>query len=148
MSLLDHHSTTSVIEMAETLGYRIGESHPDGYQGFSSASAKSGSSLSAITAEDEDFDHEHPLFGRRIAFTGALASMTRAEAAQKAVNVGASATNSVGAKLDFLVVGQTDFDRVGSDGMSSKLRKAVELAESGKPLEIISEDDFLILVGL
>ena len=74
--------------------------------------------------------------------------MTRAEAAQKSVNVGASVTNSVGAKLDFLVVGQTDFARVGSDGMSSKLRKAVELAESGKPLEIIGEDDFLILVDL
>jgi DNA polymerase-3 subunit epsilon len=148
MALLEHHSTASISEMAKALGYRVGESHPDGYLGFSNASAGGGTSLSAITAEGEDFDEEHPLFGRKVAFTGALNSMTRAEAAQKSVNVGASVTNSVGAKLDFLVVGQTDFARVGSDGMSSKLRKAVELAESGKPLEIIGEDDFLILVDL
>lgn len=148
MVLLEHHSTASISEMAESLGYQIGESHLDGYLGFSNVSIGGGTSLSAITADGEEFDEEHPLFGSKVAFTGTLGSMARAEAAQKAVNVGATVTNSVGAKLEFLVVGQTDFTRVGSDGMSSKLRKAVELAESGKPLEIIGEDDFLILVDL
>ena len=41
------------------------------------------------------------------------------------------------------MVGVTDYAKVGSDGMSSKLRKAVELRDSGAAIEIIDESDFL-----
>jgi DNA polymerase-3 subunit epsilon len=148
LAILSHHGNPNVEEVADLLGYRIGEVHADEYQGFSNATCGGSHRLSELTAEGSHFDAEHPLYDRKVAFTGALETMTRAEAAQKAINVGASVTNSVGAKLDFLVVGETDLDRVGSDGMSSKLRKAVNLAESGTPLEIIGENDFLMLVSL
>ena len=44
-------------------------------------------------------------------------------------------------------MGITDLEVVGSDGMSSKMRKAVELAESGQKLEIIDESEFKELLG-
>ena len=49
-------------------------------------------------------------------------------------------------KVDFLVVGVTDF-AVVKDGASSKMRKAIELAEAGHSVEIIDEADFLRLLN-
>lgn len=104
--------------------------------------------MSALVAQGDGLDEDHPMFGRKVVFTGALSSMTRIEAAQKAVNVGAQVADNMSAKVDFLVVGETDYSKVGSDGMSAKLRKAVAMAESGKPLEIIGERDFMQMVTL
>ncbi|WP_419926050.1 hypothetical protein [Candidatus Poriferisocius sp.] len=36
----------------------------------------------------------------------------------------------------------TDYSKVGTDGMSNKMRKAVDLRDSGSAIEIIDEDDF------
>ena len=104
------------------------------------------SSLAQLSATVDEFDEEHPLYGRRVAFTGTLDSVTRAEAAQAVLNVGAMATGSVSKKLDYLVMGWTDFSRVGNDGMSSKLRKARAIAEDGYSLEIIDEVEFFRLL--
>ena len=160
MAIAKYHGNENVEEVADLLGYQIGEVQADAYQSFSNAASGGSLRLSDFIAEGTEFDTKHPLYDRKVAFTGALKSMTRAEAAQKAVNVGASVTNSVGPKLDYLVFGNLDvvkegpyvrvskFDPIESDGMSSKLKKATGLAESGTPLEIIGENDFLMLVGL
>ena len=74
--------------------------------------------------------------------------MTRTEAAQLVLNVGAVPTDSVSKTLNYLVVGLTRFGVVGSDGMSSKLRKAVALAEEGHDLEIIDERELVRLLNI
>jgi DNA polymerase III subunit epsilon len=128
---------------AEYLGFRIGELTQQSYAGFSNAKGASGRvNLANLESCSESIDHENQLFGKTLVFTGALSTMTRVEAAQAAVNCGAKAANSVSKKVDYLVVGLTDFTRV-KDGMSSKMKKAVDLAEDGHPLEIIDEGDFL-----
>ena len=47
------------------------------------------------------------LAGKRLAFTGTLASLTRAEASRMAERAGARVTDSVSSRLDYLVVGRS-----------------------------------------
>lgn len=89
-----------------------------------------------------------PLCGKSVVFTGTL-SLERAEAAQLAVNAGAKVKTAVSKRTDILVVGKQDVELVGADGMSAKEEKAYALNESGAAhISIISEDDFLSLVGV
>ena len=64
---------------------------------------------------------------------------------QLVADIGGTPTNSVTSKTDILVVGQQDFRIVGSDGMSSKQKKALQLLEKGQNIEVLSESDFLQL---
>ncbi|MDP6481820.1 MAG: exonuclease domain-containing protein [Acidimicrobiales bacterium] len=150
--LCNHHGLSSVEEVADSLGYRLGYVSSETYSPFSNAKPSDRSTyskkpnLATLEAVSDDFDPEHPLFGKVVAFTGTLEALTRAEAGQAAVDRGATAVNGVSKKVDYLIVGRTDFDRV-RDGASSKLRKAVELAEAGHGLEIIDEVVFQQMVA-
>ena len=57
--------------------------------------------------------------------------------------VGGIPTDNVTAKTDVLVVGQQDYRVVGDSGMSGKQKKALQLLEKGKDIEILSETEFL-----
>lgn len=57
--------------------------------------------------------------------------------------VGGIPTDSVTAKTDVLVVGQQDYKVVGDSGMSGKQKKALQLLEKGKDIEVLSETEFL-----
>lgn len=133
-------TSKSVIEVCETLGYRIGLLSSHRYAPFSNAT---GTRISDIKPTVDEIDPDGQLFGKRIAFTGTLDSMTRNAAFQATVNSGGEPSTSVSKRTHFLVIGMTDYTKVGADGMSSKLRKAMELNESGSAIEIINENDFL-----
>jgi DNA polymerase III epsilon subunit family exonuclease len=97
------------------------------------------------TVSDAELDLAHPFFGKKIVFTGEL-SISRDEAQQYAVNVGAAIRNAVTSKTDYLVVGAQDTTIVGADGMSAKQRKAQALNRAGKAnIAILSERDFLAI---
>ncbi len=138
------HGVGSLEEVAEVLGYGIGWLRPGEYSGFSNAGART--KVSDLESSRDDIDPDNPLFGSVVVFTGTLDAMTRTEAAQAAVDCGAKAATSVSKKVDFLVVGVTDF-AVVKDGASSKMRKAIELAEAGHSVEIVDEADFLRLLN-
>ena len=142
------HGVGSLGEVCDALGYRLGSLKSCVYSGMSNASPSSvgySRSFSALEATTDDIAPDIPLFGKVVAFTGTLGSMTRIEAAQIAVNCGAKPTNSISSKVDFLVTGVTEFWRV-KDGSSSKMRKAIALAKAGHDIEIIDEADFWNLV--
>ena len=88
----------------------------------------------------------HPLFGKRIVFTGQL-SMVRREAAQAAFDCGAKCTESVSHATDYVVVGGKDYHRYMHGQPSGRLQIAQALAATtGRPL-IISESDFECLLA-
>jgi DNA polymerase-3 subunit epsilon len=138
-----------VFKVCETLGYRIGRLSIHNYASFSNAPSRSLSPskskvrLSEIEPTVDDIDPDGPLFGKRVAFTGTLDSMTRNAAFQATVNSGGEPSTSVSKRTHFLVLGVADYSDVGADGMSAKMRKAVELKDSGAAIEIIDENDFL-----
>lgn len=99
-----------------------------------------------ITATVTTFDKTHPLYGKRIVFTGTMRT-ARQDAMQMAVDVGAIVTSGVSSKTDYLVVGRQDKALVGDDGLSSKEEKAYELNQAGKAsIKILSESQFLGLL--
>lgn len=99
-----------------------------------------------IVPTTEPADIEHPLFGKKIVFTGEL-TIGRREAAQLAVDVGAIIKSAVSGKTDYLVVGTQDPELVGADGMSGKEEKAHELNTLGKAsIKIVSECEFMSLL--
>lgn len=84
---------------------------------------------------------EGPLAGKSFLFTGTLERLDRKSAQAKVEAAGGSAAGSVTKTLDYLVVG------AGRGQKSSKQKKAEKLIADGAPLEIISEEDFLRMIG-
>ena len=85
---------------------------------------------------------------KNVLFTGTLSLMKREKAEHLASQVGASILSSVNSKLDYLIVGIQNKNIVGKDGLSSKMKKAKELAVKGHKIEIIDEEEFYIALGM
>ena len=133
------------------LGFRLGRIEQGWYTPFSGSAGNAPRSSESFRFSDlmpsGDVDEAHPRFGHSFAFTGTLASLTRKGAAQKVTDCGGVAHSSPGKKTDFLVVGVTDFTKV-RDGMSGKMKKALDLAEAGSGIEIIDEAEFLQMLSI
>jgi DNA ligase (NAD+) len=84
---------------------------------------------------------EGVLGGKSFLFTGALEAFTRKLAEEKVEQHGGVTAAGVSKTLDYLVVG------AGKGAKSSKQKKAEKLIEAGAALKIISESDFLALIG-
>ena len=91
----------------------------------------------------ELIDEGNYFYGKTICFTGKTQYAVRRVLLQMVKNIGGIPTNSVTNETDVLVVGQQDYRIVGSDGMSSKQKKALKLLEKGQLIEILSESEFI-----
>ena len=121
---------------------KYGDDPENGYRKIANSRKPSKPRPGGFFATVDEIDESTPFFGTTIAFTGKLNSMTREEAMQAAVNMGAEPKNTVSKKLDYLVLGSFDFVAALKGKKSSKLVKAEELAQSGCPLRVIDEDFF------
>ena len=91
--------------------------------------------MGEITVQDAERPKtDTAVAGKTVVFTGALEKMTREEAKAQAERLGAKVASSVSKKTDLVVAGP---------GAGSKLKTATELG-----VEVISEDDWLELIGL
>jgi DNA polymerase III subunit epsilon len=90
---------------------------------------------------------EGPLFGEVVVFTGAL-SIPRATAADLAAALGCEVARGVNKRTTMLVVGDQDVARLAGHELSSKHRRAEELAVEGQAIQILRESDFSALVAV
>jgi tetratricopeptide (TPR) repeat protein len=89
-----------------------------------------------------------PLTGETVAFTGTLASMAHKEAAKLVEQYGGRPVHSVSRTTTMMVVGEEGWP-LESDGQASqKMQLAMQLIADGGDLAIISESDWLHLLGL
>lgn len=88
------------------------------------------------------------LRGKRVAFAGRFASITRDEAAELAANAGAVPVPRAGDDTAFVVVGDETWP-VRDDGrIADNLERAYRLRQGGAAVEVIGESDFLERLGL
>lgn len=120
---------------------KYGENPDLGYQKLSRKN-RTKQSFDGMKPTVEEFDEANPFYGASVCFTGKLDSMTRRDAWQMALNVGANPIEGVTKKLDYLVVGSFDFNASLKGKPSSKLLKARKYAEEGIEVQICSEDFF------
>lgn len=91
----------------------------------------------------DEIDVSNPFYDTVICFTGTLSAMTRAEAFQKAVNLGATPVKNYKNSINYLVVGHREFSDSLNGKKTSKFSKAEKAIENGLDLKIISEDLYL-----
>ena len=87
-----------------------------------------------------------PLNGETVVFTGTL-QMSRSKASALAAKAGCDVSNNVGKQTTILVVGTQETHRLNGYDKSSKHRKAEHLNRDGEGIQILTEEDFLHLVG-
>jgi DNA ligase (NAD+) len=92
-------------------------------------------------------DTGSPLFGKSVVFTGKMAHMDRKSAQQKVREAGGKTPAGVSADVDLLVVGDEGSPLLGGGEKSSKQKSAEKLVEKGAAIRIVTERDFLAMVG-
>ena len=85
--------------------------------------------------------------GTSFLFVGKLCSMTRDQARTLVRSLGGSCPSGVTEKLDYLVLGGETSPVYGQGDKKPKQLKAEAMIEAGAPIAIITEEEFLSLVG-
>ncbi|MGG5171627.1 exonuclease domain-containing protein [Pseudarthrobacter sp. J1738] len=92
-------------------------------------------------------DPAHPLFGQRIVFTGNL-GLPRPEAKRRAAQLGAAPDSRVTKSTNVLVVGDGFVAAdLRSGRVTGKARRVLELHDQGQHIEVVSEGEFLQMLG-
>jgi DNA polymerase III epsilon subunit-like protein len=99
-----------------------------------------------VASEGAELDPGHPFFGKKVTFTGDLSAMERPAAQQAILDVGGRPMTNVSKKTDFVVVGSV-FSGLVPGHASSKLETAQDLIAAGAAIRIVSEQQFLALLG-
>lgn len=95
-----------------------------------------------------DLESSPCLQGEKVAFTGILASMTHRQACDLVSENGGASSGHMSGHVTMLVVGEEGWP-LDEDGKASvKLEQAVELLNSGVPIQILKESEWLRLLGL
>jgi len=95
-----------------------------------------------IIFSDQTESHSHPFYNKQIVFTGALSTMTRSDAAKQVKAYGGFLQGTVTQQTDFVILGDK------RRGISTKQRKAEQLINLGKDIQVLIEDDFLWLISM
>ena len=95
-----------------------------------------------------DLESSPCLQGKRVTFTGILASMTHRQACDVVVENGGTAVSHVSGQITMLVVGEEGWPLDEEGKTSVKLEQAVELINTGVPVQILKESEWLRLLGL
>lgn len=135
------HGATNLHDLLRVLRVRFGEMSGRQWTGCRFAGSRA---VAALPGANREADPDGPFYGLTVCCTGTLASMTRPLARDLVAQAGGQPLPGVSKKTDVLVVGNQDPRRfVLGATMSTKHQKAAELLQSGHPIEVIGEPDFL-----
>ena len=94
-----------------------------------------------------DAEPSHPLYAQTVVFTGQL-SIARPEAKLRSARCGARTESRVTGRTTVLVVGDGFVaSDLRSGRLTGKARRVLELHERGQAIEVLSEGEFLQMVG-
>lgn len=82
------------------------------------------------------------LTGKKICLTGDFDYGSRSEVSDYLTSKGAIMTTAVSGKTDYLIVGELGSFKWTNGNYGGKIKKAFELKDQGKPIQIIGEKDF------
>jgi NAD-dependent DNA ligase len=85
--------------------------------------------------------------GTSFLFVGKLISMTREQARTLVESLGGTCPSGVSENLDYLVLGDENSPLYGRGEKRPKQLKAEAMIDAGAPIAIITEEEFLGLVG-
>ncbi len=145
LSIAGERGCPGLYELAEDLRVQPGRLGPNGYSACQSR-AGSRKAIGEYVASTDAIDPKHEFYGSKVVFTGTMRSMTRDQAIQALVDLGGVPATAVSSKTDYLVVGDEDYKAFTKEKPSGKLKKAMEVRESGGRVVIISEWEFLQLL--
>jgi DNA polymerase-3 subunit epsilon len=136
-------STDEVSKATRSALGRLAEGAPDAGRGARSSWSSEGPNPVPNIAADPG----HPLYGQTLVFTGDL-GLNRPEAKRRAAHCGAQCASSVTRKTTVLVVGSgfTATDLRGGR-VTSKAARVLELQRRGQGIEVLSEGEFMQMVG-
>lgn len=143
----EEHGLSCFEDIEEHLEIQIGRVYPGGYLPsgkLKSCGAKA--KKQELKVDLSKVDKNHPLFGKYIVFTGALKSMKRQEAQVALLEVGGYYTNNVTYQTNFMVLGEKSFKNFSEGIKSNKLIQAERLSSAKRPIEFLSEQQFLKLL--
>jgi DNA polymerase-3 subunit epsilon len=131
--------------LADSLGVTRGRLYGRGYEPCSGCARRHRDSAFRVSDLEcaTDADPSHPFYDADIAFTGTLLSMTRPEAMRLVAERGGRPRTSVNRLTEYLVVGSVEYRSLETGEPSRKMKSALALRESGCPVVILSEAEFL-----
>ena len=98
-------------------------------------------------APSPDAEPGNPLYGQTVVFTGQL-GIPRPEAKLRSAEMGARPESRVTARTSVLVVGDGfDARDLRSGRLTGKAKRVLELHERGQSIEVLSEGEFLQMIG-
>jgi DNA polymerase-3 subunit epsilon len=126
---------------------RLGSLFKGGYKGSLKRSSVSGYKISDITYDPSKADENNIFYGRTVCFTGTLHSMVRVDAQRMVLEIGGNVSKGVTKETNYLVVGEQDYKQYGAGFKSSKMKKAEKYLLNGQEIELITENQFLEMMG-
>ena len=105
-------------------------------------------SVKEYVGDPSKIDEDSYFYQKSVCFTGTCRWASRDKLLQTIADIGGFPQKGVNKSTQILVVGQQDYRRVGEDGMSSKQEKAMALKDAGQDIEVMSEEQFLSMLGV
>lgn len=145
LAALEATEAPTLQELLDRMQLAMGSVEPDRWRGCHGRDQRA--ALPTEPTPGSQLYPQHPLYGKSVAFTGALA-IPRREAQQAVVDRGGRATRGVTQETAILVTGFQDVTKLAVGATkSSKLRKADGLRARGQPIEIVTESEFVRLLS-
>lgn len=101
---------------------------------------------SSISTTKDSFNTLHPIYGKVCVITGALDRLSRKDAMQQISDLGGKNCDKLNTFTNLLILGNASYCDLVT-GISKKHKKALRLIDEGYPLDIITEDEFYLLLS-